>query len=86
MKLLLIIPSGKRGGVEEHGLKILTAAAKTGWDAHAAFPKKPGMDSLAADLREAGVKYHPLEIAETAIEASGLIADLTGFAYPTFAI
>jgi glycosyltransferase involved in cell wall biosynthesis len=67
MKLLLIMPSDKRGGVEEHGLKIGTAAVQAAWDVHAAFPKTGGMETLIKDLQEAGVSYHPLKIAETTI-------------------
>ena len=65
MRILLIIPSTLRGGVEEYSLKITSAAVKKGWDVHAAFPKAEGTASLIEDLTAEGVHYHRLEIAET---------------------
>ena len=65
MKILLIIPSTLRGGVEEYSLRITSAAAQKGWDVHAAFPKAEGTASLVEDLTAEGVHYHCLEIAET---------------------
>ncbi|MEC4817073.1 MAG: glycosyltransferase family 4 protein [Scytonema sp. PMC 1069.18] len=65
MKILFIIPSTLRGGVEEYTLKISSAAVKEAWDAHVAFPKTEGTASLIQDFTAKGVCYHRLEIAET---------------------
>ena len=65
MKLLMILPSTIRGGVEEYALKITSAVVKEGWDVHVAFPKCDGTTSLIPDFTAKGVHYHRLEIAET---------------------
>jgi glycosyltransferase involved in cell wall biosynthesis len=65
MKLLLIFPSATRGGVEEYNLTVGSAAARQGWDVHAAFPRTSGTASLIEDFTQNGVHYHPIAIAET---------------------
>lgn len=65
--ILLIIPSVQRGGVEEHGLKIATAAMKKGWKVNVAFPQIEGTNSLVQDLNQSEITYYPLNIAETEI-------------------
>lgn len=64
MRILLIIPSILRGGAEEYALTIASAAAKRGWEVHAAFPKTEGTTSLINDFSSSGVIYHPLKIDE----------------------
>lgn len=65
MKLLFILPSTVRGGVEEYALKITSAAVSVGWDVHIGFPKTASTTSLIQAFTEKGVSYHPLNIAET---------------------
>lgn len=65
MRLLIIIPSTLRGGVEEYTLRIASAAVEEGWEVHAAFPNVEGTASLSRDFAANGVTYHPLAIAET---------------------
>ena len=67
MKALIIIPSTKRGGVEEYSLKIAKTATQAQWEVSAAFPSTEGMNSLIGDLTQAGISYYPLSIAETDI-------------------
>ncbi len=63
MKLLTVFPSTIRGGAEEHALTIASAAAKEGWEVHAAFPQTNGTASLIQDFTAKGMYYHPLDIA-----------------------
>lgn len=65
MRLLIIIPSTLRGGVEEYTLRIASAAVEEGWEVHAAFPRVEGTASLSRDFVASGVSYHSLAIAET---------------------
>ncbi len=67
MKLLIIVPSTSRGGVEEYSLKIAAHSKQAGWDVNLAFPKKPGTESIIADAGKAGINYHKLNVAETKI-------------------
>lgn len=67
MRLLVIIPSTQRGGVEEYALTIASAAVQEGWDVHTAFPQTNGTASLIQDFTVKGVRYHCLEIAETSV-------------------
>lgn len=64
MRLLIIVPSTLRGGVEEYTLKIASAAVEEGWEVHAAFPNVEGTASLSRDFTASRVNYHPLAIAE----------------------
>jgi glycosyltransferase involved in cell wall biosynthesis len=65
MKLLVIFSSTLRGGAEEYALTIATAAAKRGWNVHAAFPKTDKTTSLINDFPASNVSYHSLKIAES---------------------
>jgi len=71
MKLLIIIPSTQRGGVEEYSFKIATAAVQRQWEVNVAFPQTEGTKSLVNDLTEVGITYYPLNIAE--IEIPGFL-------------
>ncbi|MBD2101131.1 glycosyltransferase family 4 protein [Leptolyngbya sp. FACHB-261] len=64
MRLLFIIPSTARGGVEEYTLTMTSAAVREGLEVHVAFPKAEGTVSLVKDLLANGVQYHQLEIPE----------------------
>lgn len=63
-KLLVILPSTLRGGVEQYNLTAACGAVKHGWEVHAAFPNVDGTASLIQDFIEASVIYHTLSIAE----------------------
>jgi len=63
-RLLMILPSTLRGGVEEYNLTAARGAIAQGWEVHAAFPDRPGTATLIQDFRDSGIAYHPLEIAE----------------------
>lgn len=63
-KLLLIMPSTLRGGVEEYNLTAARGALTQGWDVHIGFPDRPGTATLIQDFRNSGITYHPLDIAE----------------------
>ncbi|MGQ4646880.1 glycosyltransferase [Lyngbya aestuarii] len=65
MRVLAIIPSTLRGGVEEYTLRITSAAVKEGWEVHVAFPQTEGTASLIKDFTANGVSYHRLEISES---------------------
>lgn len=62
MKLLLIFPSNARGGVEEYGLKIASAARDKGWEVHAAFPAAEKTESLIVDFISLGAVYHQMDV------------------------
>lgn len=64
MKLLVILPSTMRGGVEEYALKITSAAVCSGWDVHIGFPQTATTIPLIQDFADKGVRYHRLNIAE----------------------
>ncbi len=64
MKLLIIIPSTIRGGVEEYALRIAKASVKNGWQVGVAFPKRKETDSLVRDLRDWDISYKKLELSE----------------------
>jgi glycosyltransferase involved in cell wall biosynthesis len=63
-KLLLIMPSTLRGGVEEYNLTAARGAITQGWDVHAAFPDRSGTATLIQDFQDSDITYHPLNIAE----------------------
>ncbi len=65
MKLLTLFPSEIRGGAEEYALTISAAAAKYGWNVHAAFPQTDKNPSLIRDFSANNIHYHSLKIAET---------------------
>lgn len=67
MKLLVIIPSTKRGGVEEYSLKIAASAAGAGWEVAMAFPRTDGTSSLIDDVNRIGLVYYQLNVAEIEI-------------------
>jgi glycosyltransferase involved in cell wall biosynthesis len=64
MKLLIVIPTRGRSGVEEYALKIATAASKR-WEVHAAIPNTKGTESLIEDFKATGITCHPFRIPET---------------------
>lgn len=66
-KVLLIIPSSQRGGVEEYILKIASAIGQRNDIAHVAFPQTVGNISLVEDCIKAGIIYHPFAIGEVTI-------------------
>src|ERR1700722_8321078 len=71
MRLLTLCPSPIRGGCEDYALTIATAAAKCGWDVHAAFPNLEGTSTLVRDFEQRGIKYHPLNFMEPWDSGSG---------------
>jgi glycosyltransferase involved in cell wall biosynthesis len=79
MKLLLILPSDARGGVEEYGLKVARASLEKGWDVHAAFPRLPETESLREDFNRAGAVYHPLAILDGDPERQNVKSHLLWF-------
>ena len=64
-KLLIIDPSDVRGGAEEYGLKIASAASNQGWEVHSAFPMSEDTVSLVKELTIKKIKYHNLLIDDT---------------------
>jgi glycosyltransferase involved in cell wall biosynthesis len=52
------------GGAEKYLLTIAKAAIQDGLEVHAAFPRRPTTEPLAAALKEAGGHYQPTEIRE----------------------
>lgn len=75
MKLLIIVPSNNRGGVEEYSLTIGSAAVKKGWQVTAAFPETEGTTSLIKDFTETGITYYSLAISEPEIPGFPEIAE-----------
>ncbi|WNZ44002.1 glycosyltransferase family 4 protein [Leptolyngbya boryana CZ1] len=69
MKLLILTPSVKRGGVEEYALTIATNAVQAGWDVHIAFPQTPALSGLIQALESQGACYHRLDIYDTKVYA-----------------
>jgi glycosyltransferase involved in cell wall biosynthesis len=67
MRLLVILPSTIRGGAEEHALTLASAAAKEGWEVHAAFPKTQETASLIKDFQAAGTHYQPLNTSDSEV-------------------
>lgn len=76
MKLLIIFPSNKRGGVEEHALTVATTAKIQGWDVEAAFPNIRETSGLIRDLQSANIRYRPLNINETIVFAVSNLTEL----------
>lgn len=74
MRLLTILPSTQRGGIEEYTLTVTSAAVQAGWDVHVAFPKTEGTATLIRDFTDRGVHYHCLKINEVVREPSLLAA------------
>lgn len=70
IKLLKILPSTIRGGVEEYALKMASAATGRGWDVHVAFPGRASTRTLREDFSKIGVCCHAIEIPA---EARGMI-------------
>lgn len=68
MKLLIMFPSTIRGGAEEYALTIASAAAKKGWEVHAAFPKTQETASLILDIEKSGVHYYALNISGSYVQ------------------
>ena len=64
MKLLIIIPSILRGGVEEYALRIAREMVKRDWKIDVAFPKRKETNSLVNDFESVGIEYHPIEVSE----------------------
>ena len=83
MKLLIILSSTKRGGVEEYSLKIASEAIRQTWDVHAAFPQTQATNSLIEDLKTQKITYHRLDIAETDIPPINTVKELIPIIWPT---
>jgi glycosyltransferase involved in cell wall biosynthesis len=76
MKLLILLSSITRGGVEEYALKIAEEAKRKKWDSHIAFPETDGTNSLIQDLQVKQISYYPLDIAEKYIPPVNTIKEL----------
>lgn len=75
-RLLIIIPTRSRGGVEAHGLVVGTAAQRSGWQVEVAFPKLPNTQRLIADFETQHVRYRPLAIGETEVRGANTLSEL----------
>ena len=62
MRLLALIPSLTRGGLEEYVLRISTAACHAGWDVHGAWPDVAALESFRRDWTDRGMTYHRVDI------------------------
>ncbi len=76
MKLLIIMPTQSRGGVEEHALMIGTTAIDRGWSVEAAFPQVSGIQSLIDEFESVGIAHHSLAIGETVVFAASTLTEL----------
>ena len=74
-KLLILIPTRSRGGVEAHGLAIARAAAST-FQVEAAFPHLQQTKALIEAFEQVGASYQPLAIGETEIAAAATLSEL----------
>lgn len=79
VRLLIIMPTRSRGGVEAHGLAICRAAVREGSGietVEVAFPNLSTTQGLIAAVKRLGANYLPLPIAETEIGAAATLSEL----------
>lgn len=83
-RLLIILPTRGRGGVEAHALTLSRAILQANrtknnspeWVVDVALPNLPTTRALAKDFQAIGASYKPLAIDETEIEAAATLSEL----------
>lgn len=72
MRLLIVLPSHARGGVENYALLIAKASLRRGWEAHVVLSQIPALQALAVDFAQVGATVHSLDLVDEEAEKKRL--------------